>query len=207
MGPNGSGKSTLAKSIMGYFDNINGRILFNGLDITKLSIEERSKLGIFLGFQNPIEIEGLSTMTFLTHIAKGSSFKEKIDLIYSIADRLKIDKEMLSRSLNFGFSGGEKKRFEIMQMYLLKPKLAILDEPDSGLDVDSLKEIAKAISDYKKESNASILLITHYSRITNYLDINRVSVMLNGTIVKSGNINLIKEIEQKGYNYLVDSNV
>ena len=207
MGPNGVGKSTLSRVIMG--DNNykieNGSITFNGEDITKLSVDVRSKLGIFLAMQYPLEIDGVSNQDFL-RTAMSSREGKQVGLYDFIlqcekaSDELKMDKNLIHRSLNVGFSGGEKKKNEVLQIKLLKPKFIILDEIDSGLDVDSLKIVANNIVDYKKENpDTSILIITHLTKILNYIKPDYVHVVKNGKIIQSGDYSLAQEIEEKGY--------
>jgi Fe-S cluster assembly ATP-binding protein len=207
MGPNGSGKTTLAKTIMGHPDLkiTKGEILVDGVRINDLKPNERAKLGIFLQFQNPVEIEGLGLLNFL-NTARGAitekplQFKEFMSEIKNTSKDLSLKEELIGRSLNYGFSGGEKKKTEILQMHILKPKLAILDEPDSGLDVDALKVVAKNVDSMQKEQRMSLLVITHYSRILDYMEPQFIHVMRDGVIVKEGGKELIHEIEEKGYN-------
>ncbi len=207
MGPNGSGKTTLAKTIMGHpqLKITKGEILVDGTSINELKPNERAKLGIFLQFQNPVEIEGLGLLNFL-NTARGAitekplQFKEFMSEIKSTSKDLALKEELIGRSLNHGFSGGEKKKTEILQMHVLKPKLAILDEPDSGLDIDALKVVAKNVDSMQKEKKMSLLVITHYSRILNYMEPQFIHVMRDGVIVKEGGKELIHEIEEKGYN-------
>lgn len=207
MGPNGVGKSTLSRVIMG--DNnykvLKGSITFNGEDITKLSVDVRSKLGIFLAMQYPLEIDGVSNQDFL-RTAMSSREGKQVGLYDFIlqcekaSDELKMDKNLVHRSLNVGFSGGEKKKNEVLQIKLLKPKFIILDEIDSGLDVDSLKIVANNIVDYKKKNpDTSILIITHLTKILNYIKPDYVHVVKNGKIIQSGDYSLAQEIEEKGY--------
>lgn len=206
MGPNGSGKTTLAKTIMGHpqIRITKGTISANGILINDLPVNERAKLGLFLEFQNPVEIEGLGLMSFLNS-AMSSLNKEKISYrefmneIKSSGESLRLREDLLGRSLNYGFSGGEKKKMEILQMSVLKPSLAILDEPDSGLDVDAVRVVAENINDFRKKTKSGILLITHYSRILNYMDPQLIHVMVDGRMVKEGGKELIKEIEEGGY--------
>ncbi|MDE1823163.1 MAG: Fe-S cluster assembly ATPase SufC [Candidatus Micrarchaeota archaeon] len=208
MGPNGSGKTTLAKAVMGHPQAkvTKGDIFVDGNSIKDMLVNERAKLGLFLQFQNPIEIEGLGIVNFL-NTAKGSlnqqkpSYKEFMGEIKGSAERLKIRDDLIGRSLNYGFSGGEKKKMEILQMSILKPKLAILDEPDSGLDIDAVKIVAENINDFKKKNDAGLLLITHYSRILNYMEPQFIHVMKDGRIVKEGGKDLIHEIEKEGYKF------
>lgn len=206
MGPNGTGKSTLSKVIMGNenYKVIKGNILFDKKDITKMTTDERAKLGIFLGMQMPMEIEGVTNADFLrtaSHAIKGNNFK-LFDFIKEIeldVDKLKMDQKMIHRDLNIGFSGGERKKNEILQMLVLKPNVVILDEIDSGLDIDSLKIVGKNIMEYYKKEKPSILLITHYQRLLDYIKPDFVHIMYNGKIVKTGNSSLVNEIEKKGY--------
>lgn len=219
MGPNGTGKSTLSKVIMGSSDyNIeSGNITFEGQDINSLEVNERAKLGIFLSMQNPISVEGVSNREFL-YTAINEVKEEKIGLYQFIEkvehsmQNLKMDKNMIHSSINKGFSGGERKKNEILQMNLLEPKFIILDELDSGLDVDSLKIVCNNINAYlEKHPQTSVLMITHYSRILNYIKPNYVHIMNEGKIVKTGPLELAFEIEKNGYNGLntireIDSN-
>ncbi|MGC8479056.1 MAG: Fe-S cluster assembly ATPase SufC [Candidatus Micrarchaeia archaeon] len=206
MGPNGSGKTTLAKAIMGHpqLKITDGEILVDGKKINDMKPNERAKLGIFLQFQNPIEIEGLGFLNFL-NTARGAitekplQFKEFMSEIKDTSKELALKEELIGRSLNHGFSGGEKKKAEILQMHILKPKLAILDEPDSGLDVDALKIVATNVDKMQKERDMSLLVITHYSRILEYMQPQFIHVMIDGKIVKEGGKELIREIEEKGY--------
>ncbi|MDE1860631.1 MAG: Fe-S cluster assembly ATPase SufC [Candidatus Micrarchaeota archaeon] len=206
MGPNGSGKTTLAKTIMGHPQTkvTVGDMLVDGKSIKELPPNERAKLGIFLQFQNPVEIEGLGVVNFL-NTAKGSLSKERIgykDFMKEIkqgSERLKIHEELVGRSLNYGFSGGEKKKMEILQMAILKPKFVILDEPDSGLDIDAVKVVAENVDDFRKKNDAGVLLITHYSRILQYMEPQFIHVISEGKIIREGGKQLIEEIEREGY--------
>lgn len=205
MGPNGSGKSTLANVIAGhpFYKITGGSILVNGKVINKLSADKRAKLGIFLGFQNPIEIPGVSVFNVIRKAKVGIDAKNvgqfRKDLI-GYADTLKLSENHLSRSFNEGFSGGEKKRNEILQMLALSPKLVILDEIDSGLDVDGLKLVAQTIKKFAMNNKrSSIIVITHYARILKYIKADFVHVMTDGQIVKSGKQRLASEIEDRGY--------
>lgn len=209
MGKNGAGKSTVAKTIMGhpYYEVNSGTLLFEGKNMNKLETNERSKLGIFLANQYPVEVPGVNLFNFL-RIAYNSKLPKDKGLnvfkfrkyIEPILANLNIDKEFLNRNLNEGFSGGEKKKCEILQMAVLNPKLVILDETDSGLDVDSLKEVFNGIKKIKKMNpEMGILIITHYNRVLDYLDADKVYIIKNGTIVKSGGSDIVKEIEEKGY--------
>ena len=203
MGPNGSGKSTLALTIAGHprYVVTEGRILFEGKDITYAKPEERAKKGIFLSFQHPVEVEGVKVINFLQRTLKnlrGIDEVEAYDMIFKAVEDLGFDSSILSRELNVGFSGGERKKLEMLQAYLVKPKLLILDEPDSGVDVDSLKVIAGVIAKLHSEGTA-ILLITHYGRILKYLNPQRVHVLKEGKLVVSGGMELVKLIEEKGF--------
>mgnify|MGYP000521848931 FL=1 len=212
MGPNGSGKSTLASVVAGKeeFDVTRGYITFENEDISELDPEERAHKGIFLSFQYPIEIPGVSVTNFIktaineTRKAKGKEdmpASEMLKMIKEKADMLEIDRKFLSRSLNEGFSGGEKKRNEIFQMAMLEPKLAILDETDSGLDIDALKIVANGVNKLKNKDNA-VLVITHYQRLLDYIVPDFVHVLMNGKIVKSGTKELAYELEEKGYDWI-----
>jgi len=212
MGPNGSGKSTLASVIAGKedFEVTEGFVELNGEDLSDFAPEVRAHKGVFLSFQYPIEIPGVTVTNFMktaineTRKAKGMEelpAKEMLQLIREKADLLEIDRKFLSRSLNEGFSGGEKKRNEIFQMAMLEPQLAILDETDSGLDIDALKVVANGVNKLKSEKNA-VLLITHYQRLLDYIVPDFVHVLYNGKIVKSGGKELAYELEEKGYDWL-----
>ena len=207
MGPNGVGKSTLSRVIMG--DNnykvSNGKIIFNGEDITKLSTDVRSRLGIFLAMQNPLEIDGVSNQDFLrtamsSHLDKQVGLYAFIKECEMASEELKMDKKLIHRSLNVGFSGGEKKKNEVLQLKLLKPSFIILDEIDSGLDVDSLKIVSKNIVNYKKENpKTSILIITHMTKILEYIHPDYVHILSDGKILETGDYSLAKRIEEFGY--------
>ena len=212
MGPNGVGKSTLSKVIMGSpeYQVESGDILVNGSSVLNLTTDERARLGIFLSFQNPISIEGVSNQEFL-RMALNQTRKEPIGLYEFIKileknySDLNFSKDMMHRSINENFSGGERKKNEIISMKTLKPKFLILDELDSGLDVDSLKLVCDNVLEYKNTSKASILLITHYNRILEYLKPDYIHVIINGTIVKTGDYTLAQEIEEKGYKIFENS--
>ena len=212
MGPNGSGKSTLSSVIAGNenFEVTKGSIKFLDENISELGPEERAHRGIFLSFQYPVEIPGVSVTNFIkTAINENRKAQELEDmpasemlkLIKSKADLLEIDRKFLSRSLNEGFSGGEKKRNEIFQMAMLDPKLAILDETDSGLDIDALKIVANGVNKLKNEDNA-VMVITHYQRLLDYIVPDYVHVLFDGKIVKSGGKELAFELEKKGYDWI-----
>lgn len=208
MGPNGVGKSTLSRVIMGdsNYKVIGGAITFNGDNILPLSVDERAKKGIFLAMQYPMEIEGVSNQDFL-RTAMSSINSKRIGLYDFIlkcekgSEELSMNKELIHRSLNVGFSGGEKKKNEVLQIKLLNPKFIILDELDSGLDVDSLRIVGENIRTYKEENpDTSILIITHHPKILEYLKPDYVHVINNGIITKSGNYELAMNIEKNGYN-------
>lgn len=212
MGPNGSGKSTLSSVIAGKTDYKveEGNLFFNGKSILNLSPEERSHIGIFLSFQYPIEIPGLSIMNFLRtsinsiRIArqlKKINTSEFIKKVENISKIFNINKEFLYRPLNYGFSGGEKKLSEILQMAIIEPKLSILDEIDSGLDIDILRIVSKGINILKNDKN-SLLIITHYQRFLEYVIPDYIHILYKGKIVKSGNKNISFELEKKGYDYI-----
>ena len=207
MGPNGTGKSTLSKAIMGHYmyKVTSGDILFDGESILDLETDERAKRGLFLCMQDPTVIEGVSNSEFI-RTALTSKTGEKVNLYSFIKDMEQsmkdvcLDSSMLHRSLNMGFSGGEKKKNEILQMKCLKPKMILLDELDSGLDVDSLRIVCENISSYMKENkDASLLIITHYPRILEYLEPDFVHVLKDGCIQKSGGMELAFEVEKNGY--------
>ncbi|MBD0823558.1 Fe-S cluster assembly ATPase SufC [Aestuariibaculum marinum] len=212
MGPNGSGKSTLSSVIAGKeeYEVTDGSIIFEGEDIDELAAEERAHKGIFLSFQYPVEIPGVSVTNFMktaineTRKAQGLEempAKDMLKLIREKSELLEIDRKFLSRSLNEGFSGGEKKRNEIFQMAMLDPKLAILDETDSGLDIDALRIVANGVNKLKSEDNA-VVVITHYQRLLDYIVPDFVHVLYNGRIVKSGGKELAHELEEKGYDWI-----
>ena len=212
MGPNGSGKSTLASVIAGKeeYEVEKGQITFEGQDIDELSVEERAHKGIFLSFQYPVEIPGVTVTNFmktsLNEMRKAKGLedmpaKEMLQMIREKSELLEIDRKFLSRSLNQGFSGGEKKRNEIFQMAMLEPKLAILDETDSGLDIDALRIVANGVNKLKTNDNA-VVVITHYQRLLDYIVPDFVHVLHNGKIVKSGTKELAFELEEKGYDWI-----
>ena len=212
MGPNGSGKSTLASVITGKeeYEVTEGEILFENEDLEEVSPEERAHKGIFMSFQYPIEIPGITTTNFVktaineTRKARGEDdmpAKDMLKMLREKCDLLDIDQKFLSRSINDGFSGGEKKRNEIFQMAMLEPKLAILDETDSGLDIDALKIVANGVNKLKSQDNA-VLVITHYQRLLDYIIPDYVHVLFDGKIVKSGTKDLAHELEKKGYDWI-----
>jgi Fe-S cluster assembly ATP-binding protein len=212
MGPNGSGKSTLASVLAGRedYEVTDGSVLFRDKDLLELSPEDRAREGIFLAFQYPVEIPGVTTINFLkTALNEVRKYRgeEPLDAV-SFLKRMKeksklveIDQALLSRSLNEGFSGGEKKRNEIFQMAMLEPKLAILDETDSGLDIDALRIVANGVNKLKTPNNATIV-VTHYQRLLDYIVPDFVHVLWNGRIVKSGTKELALELEEKGYDWV-----
>ena len=211
MGPNGSGKSTLANILSGKNGyDINGSLEYEDKDLQDIPIEERAQKGIFLAFQYPLEIPGVNTSNFLktslNTIRKSKGEKELdtlslLKLIKEKAAELNIDEKFLSRQLNVGFSGGEKKKNEILQMKLLEPKLAILDETDSGLDIDALRIVADGVNSHKNKNNA-FLIITHYQRLLDYIKPDFIHVLSKGKIIKTGNADLGQELEKTGYENL-----
>ncbi|MCD2258446.1 Fe-S cluster assembly ATPase SufC [Psychroserpens luteolus] len=212
MGPNGSGKSTLASVVAGKeeYEVDKGEISLDGEDIEELSAEERAHKGVFMSFQYPVEIPGVSVTNFMktaineTRKAKGLDdmpANEMLKMIREKSELLEIDRKFLSRSLNEGFSGGEKKRNEIFQMAMLEPKLAILDETDSGLDIDALRIVANGVNKLKSKDNA-VIVITHYQRLLDYIVPDYVHVLYDGRIVKSGTKELAHELEEKGYDWI-----
>jgi Fe-S cluster assembly ATP-binding protein len=213
MGPNGSGKSTLAAVLAGRdgYEVTGGKVIYNGKDLLDLDPEERAREGVFLAFQYPVEIPGVNSTYFLkaalneVRKSKGQSELDAMEFLVLVKERMKIlelDEDLLKRSVNEGFSGGEKKRNEIFQMAVLEPKLAILDETDSGLDIDALKIVAGGVNKLKRADNAQ-LVITHYQRLLNYIIPDFVHVLVDGRIVKSGGKQLALELEAKGYDWLV----
>ena len=216
MGPNGSGKSTLSSVLAGndHYEVTNGSIYFLGEDITEISPEERSWKGLFLAFQYPVEIPGVSNINFLrTALNEKNKFHGKSPIpakhfLKMVADKsalVGLDNKLKNRSVNEGFSGGEKKRNEIFQMAMLNPKLSILDETDSGLDIDALKIVASGVNKLKSSENATIV-ITHYQRLLDYIKPDFVHVLHEGRIIKTGDKNLALELEKKGYDWLkIDS--
>ncbi len=216
MGPNGSGKSTLAQILAGRdsFKLTDGKVLYQGKDLLAMEPEERACEGVFMAFQYPVEIPGVSNVYFLkaavNSIRKYQGLEEydAVDFMKIIREKIKLvnlDEEFIRRAVNEGFSGGEKKRNEIFQMAVLDPKLAILDETDSGLDIDALKTVAKGVNALRR-SDRAIIVITHYQRLLDYIIPDRVHVLSEGRIVKSGDKNLALELEAKGYSW-VDSQV
>ena len=212
MGPNGAGKSTLSSIIAGKedYEVTAGSIELDGEDISELAPEERAHAGVFLSFQYPVEIPGVTVTNFIktaineSRKAKGLEEMPAKDMLKKIREKselLEIDRKFLSRSLNEGFSGGEKKRNEIFQMAMLEPKLAILDETDSGLDIDALRIVANGVNKLKSDDNA-VIVITHYQRLLDYIVPDYVHVLYNGKIVKTGDASLALELEEKGYDWI-----
>jgi Fe-S cluster assembly ATP-binding protein len=212
MGPNGTGKSTLASIIAGKedYEVTAGEILFEGKNILEMSADERAREGVFLAFQYPVEIPGVSTTNFMKaavnakrkhHGLEPIAAKEFLAMMNEKRQLVELDKSYLSRSINEGFSGGEKKRNEIFQMAMLDPKLAILDETDSGLDIDALRIVADGVNKLKSKNNA-FLVITHYQRLLNYIVPDFVHIMYDGRVVKTGNKDLALKMEEKGYDWI-----
>lgn len=212
MGPNGAGKSTLASVLAGKdgYEVTEGKVDFDGVDLLDLEADERAKEGLFLAFQYPVEIPGVSNVNFLrTAINEIKEYKKEApvsakDFMKMVREKSKIvelDAKLASRSVNEGFSGGEKKRNEIFQMAMLEPKLAILDETDSGLDIDALRIVAKGVNQLKNDNNA-VVMITHYQRLLDYIKPDFVHVLADGKIVKTGGPELALELEEKGYDWL-----
>ena len=212
MGPNGSGKSTLSKVVSGHpeYEVTEGEILFNGEDITELDADERAHMGLFLAFQYPVEVPGITNKTLLREayntIARANDREELDplefeDYITEKLDVINMKDEFLSRSINTGFSGGEKKKNEIFQMAVLNPTLSFLDETDSGLDIDALKVVSDGVNKIANDENA-IVMITHYQRLLNYIKPDHVHVMMGGKLIKSGGFELAEELEANGYDAL-----
>jgi Fe-S cluster assembly ATP-binding protein len=212
MGPNGSGKSTLSKAIMGdsHYQIVEGNIFFNGTNITNLKTDERARMGLFLAMQAPIEIEGVSNADFLRTALSAKNngnlnLYEFVKKTEAITSDLKMDKDMIHRSVNVGFSGGERKKNEVLQMKLLEPRLIILDEIDSGLDIDSLKIVADSINEYKiTHPDTAILVITHHQRLLDYIKPNFVHIMACGKIIRTGDYTLALELENHGFHIMLD---
>ena len=211
MGPNGTGKSTLAQAIMGHpkYEVTKGSILLNGEDVLEMEVDERARAGLFLAMQYPSEISGVTTSDFLrSSINARREEGDEISLMKFIRemdgalDELDIDQNMAQRYLNEGFSGGEKKRNEILQLMLLQPAIAILDEIDSGLDIDALKIVSDAVNKVRKETGLGCLIITHYQRLLNYIEPDFVHVIMQGKVVKSGGKELAERLEKEGYEWI-----
>ena len=212
MGPNGSGKSTLSYVLSGRdgYEVTEGDILLDGQSVLEMEADERARAGMFLAFQYPVELPGVSGMSFLraaVNARRREAGQDEVDqlefvkLVRAAATDLGVDNEMLKRAVNVGFSGGEKKRYEILQMALLKPSLAVLDETDSGLDIDALKIVANGVNKLRSKDNA-IVVITHYQRLLEYIVPDFVHVLFDGKIVKSGTKELALELEEKGYDWI-----
>lgn len=208
MGPNGSGKTTLAMTLMGhpgYLVEKTSEFYIGKKELLNSLPEERARLGLFVSFQSPIEITGVSFLAFLRTAWRELNPKEKVSLtifkeaVLNSLKKVGLNEDFMQRSVNEGFSGGERKRAEIAQLLILKPKFAILDEIDSGLDIDSLKLVAGVIKDFVKSEKTSILIITHYQRVLHFLSPDMIHVLINGEIKKSGGMDLVKKIEEEGY--------
>lgn len=206
MGPNGSGKSTLASTIAGHpkYQVDSGQILLDGQDITEMSVDERARAGLFLAMQYPVEIPGVTMSNFLRSAktavdGKAPSLRTWTKEVKEAMNNLEIDPDFIARNVNEGFSGGEKKRHEVLQLGLLKPKFAIMDETDSGLDVDALRIVSDGINRYQDETNGGIMMITHYKRILNYVNPDFVHVFAKGRIVETGGAELADTLESSGY--------
>ncbi len=217
MGPNGSGKSTLAQALAGRegYEVIDGEVLFEGKNLLDLAAEDRAREGVFLAFQYPIEIPGVSNTNLLKNSLnairkyRGEEELDAMEFLQLVKNKMSIvdmNQELLSRSVNEGFSGGEKKRNEIFQMAVLNPKLAILDETDSGLDIDALRIVANGVNKIRSNENA-IILVTHYQRLLNYIVPDFVHVLYKGKIIKSGDKNLALELEERGYDWVIEESV
>ncbi len=215
MGPNGSGKSTLASVLAGReeYEITGGEVIFNGKSLLEMEPEERAREGVFLAFQYPVEIPGVNTMYFLKAAlneqrkARGEAELDAVDFLKLVKERMKVlelDQSLLNRPVNEGFSGGEKKRNEIFQMALLEPKLAILDETDSGLDIDALRIVAQGVNRLKRPDNAQ-LVITHYQRLLDYIVPDKVHVLYDGQIIRSGDRSLALELEKRGYDWITEA--
>jgi Fe-S cluster assembly ATP-binding protein len=215
MGPNGSGKSTLANAIMGNpaLDVTEGKIIFKGEDITDASPDERSRLGLFMAFQYPVAIPGVTVTKYLRMVmnahreARGESeisLKDFRQTVEQAMELTNVPKEFSSRYLNDGFSGGEKKRLEILQLALQKPGVAVLDETDSGLDIDALNVVSNGVNTVRDETGMGVLIITHYKRILDHVRPDRVSIIADGKIVKEGGPDLVDQLESEGYGWILD---
>ena len=216
MGPNGSGKSTLAQVLVGReeYEITGGEVTYNGENLLELEPEERAQKGVFLAFQYPVEIPGVNTMYFLkaalneVRKANGQPELDAVDFLKVVKEKMKVlelDQSLLNRPVNEGFSGGEKKRNEVFKMALLEPTLAILDETDSGLDIDALRVVAEGVNRLKRADNAQ-LVITHYQRLLNYIVPDYVHVLSNGRIIRSGDKTLALELEERGYDWITSRN-
>jgi Fe-S cluster assembly ATP-binding protein len=213
MGPNGSGKSTLANAIMGHptLEVTEGQILFDGEDITEASPDERSRMGLFMAFQYPVSVPGVTVTKYLRMVMNAHraqrgedeiSLREFRKTVEQAMELVNVPREFSSRYLNEGFSGGEKKRMEILQLALQQPRIAVLDETDSGLDIDALNVVAHGVNTVAREANMGVLIITHYQRILHMVEPQRVSVMFDGRIAKEGGPELVEQLEREGYGRL-----
>jgi Fe-S cluster assembly ATP-binding protein len=209
MGPNGSGKSTLANAIMGHpnFEITEGQILLDGEDITEADPDERSRAGLFMAFQYPVAIPGVTVAKYLrmvmnAHREEAISLKEFRKTVEAAMDLTNVPREFSNRYLNDGFSGGEKKRMEILQLALMNPRMAVLDETDSGLDIDALRTVAHGVNEVAAGTDMGVLIITHYQRILHMVEPQYVSVMFDGRIVKQGGPELVEQLEKKGYGWI-----
>jgi Fe-S cluster assembly ATP-binding protein len=214
MGPNGSGKSTLANVIAGKdgYEVTSGEVIYEGKDLLDMAVEDRAREGVFLAFQYPVEIPGISNATFLRTAlneirkSKGEPELDAREFLKYMREKMKIvdmDESLINRPVNQGFSGGEKKKNEIFQLSVLNPKLAILDETDSGLDIDALRTVSNGVNKFRSKDNA-VVVVTHYQRLLNYIVPDFVHVLINGKIVKSGGKELAFELEEKGYDWVKD---
>ena len=210
MGPNGSGKSTLSYTIAGHprYEITGGEVLLDGENIVDMDVDERARAGLFLAMQYPVEVPGVSMANFLRASAsavrgEAPKLREWVKEVKNAQSELSIDPAFSQRSVNEGFSGGEKKRHEILQLSLLRPKMAILDETDSGLDVDALRVVSEGINRYKEENNGGVLLITHYKRILNYVKPDFVHVFADGRVVTTGGAELADQLEEQGYDAFI----
>ncbi len=211
MGPNGAGKSTLGNAIMGnpVYQVLDGQILFNGEDITKLTTDKRARAGMFMSFQNPLEVPGISLESFIRNGMRQVSekqmkllqFKKKLEETMKL---LEMDPVYAERDLNVGFSGGEKKKAEILQMLMLSPKFAILDETDSGLDVDAVRTVSKGIEEYQKQTDGALLIITHNAKILEALKVDYTHILVRGSLVQTGGPELIEEISRNGFEKFIE---
>jgi len=216
MGPNGSGKSTLAHVLSGRdgYEVVEGEVLYEGSDLLELEVEERAHRGIFLAMQYPVELPGVANMSFLKESvnavrkARGEPELDAVAFLKLVREKaklVKLDEKLLKRAVNAGFSGGEKKRSEILQMALLEPRLAILDETDSGLDIDALRTVADGVNALRSPDRA-IIMVTHYQRLLGYIEPDFVHVLAEGRVVRSGDKELAHELEEKGYGWLLEEN-
>ena len=206
MGPNGSGKSTLAYSIAGHpdYEVTDGEVLLDGVDLLEMSVDERARAGLFLAMQYPVEVPGVSSSNFMRSAitavrGEAPKLREWVGELNDAREALQMDESFSERSVNEGFSGGEKKRHEVMQLSLMKPKFAVMDETDSGLDVDALRIVSEGINRYQEETGGGVLMITHYKRILNYVKPDFIHVFADGKIVQTGDASLADQLEAEGY--------